>query len=340
MFDGIVHVMGEHDVGKSLFALQCGASPERICYFDDDVKGRSTIQRLTSKGVKFGAYHDLVELAKGKTELIFFNEVRKIIDGIKPGQFDCIIWDTWTNFAAKANAFVVANPAQFKLQWSPMGQIKGAQQWQETRRLEAELINQMGQMTNLIILITHLKDHIINNVKVPGKQIPACSPVLERVPNLRLWLRHNPKSPVPIGLVLKRITDERVENGRIRSVNILPRKIVPRPEDESLWDTIDWYMNNPVGNREPLPSEMPDAFELSILESTLTTEQKHTFNELLRAGVALKDEEAALTASTSQEDLSEQVKELVAQKKPLPVIAKTLNITIEEVKRLQSEVTF
>lgn len=339
-FEGIVQTTGEHDSGKTLFAFQCGVLPERICYFDDDIKGRRTVENIKKAGGQLGAHYDLTEIARGKVELKFFEEVRKIIDSIKPGLYDAIIWDTWSMFASKTHSFVVRNEGKFRETWNKMGEIHGSQQWQEARNLEAQLISQMANLTKTVILITHLKKHRIGKVEVPGKFEPNSSPVLERVPNLRLWLRHNPKSPVPIGLILKRFTLEKIVDGRIRSINVLPRKITPRPEDESLWDTIDWYMDNPVGNREPRPEELPDAFEMSILDGTLTVEQKHTFNEILRTGVGFKDEEAALTASVNQEDLSEQVKELFAQKTPLPVIARTLNITIEEVKRLKSEITF
>lgn len=334
MFEGIVHITGEHDTGKTLFALQAGAAPERICFFDDDVKGRATVKRIQN----FGAYHDLVGLGKGKTELAFYTAVRKLIDDIKPDLFDCIIFDTWTNFASKANAFVLANPGNFKTMWSPMGQIKGAQQWQETRRLEAEIINQMAELCKTLILITHLKPTIINGVKVPGKFEPAHSPVLERVANLRIWLRQNPNSAVPVGLVLKRITTEVVTERGIRSVNALPRKLVPSPEDESLWDTIQRYLDNPFGNRAAEAHELPTEFEVSILDSTLTKDQKQTFTELLRAGAALKEEEGEIAASF--QDIGARVKEMLAEKKPIPVIAKALHLTIADVNRLSTEIDF
>jgi len=31
---GVIHVTGEHDTGKTTFALECGAQPEQICFFD------------------------------------------------------------------------------------------------------------------------------------------------------------------------------------------------------------------------------------------------------------------------------------------------------------------
>lgn len=342
-FQGIVQPMGEHDAGKTLFALQCGARVDKICLFDDDIKGRSIVKSIEKAGGKFGAYHDLVAIAKDKLELKFFEEVRRIIDKIKPGEFDAIVWDTWSLFASKTHPYVVANEMQFRTKWNAKGEFHGGQQWQEARLLEAKLINQMAELTKTLILITHLKESRIEGVKIPGKFEPNASPVLERIPNLRIWLRHNPNSPVPIGLVLKRFTIERLEDGIPISINVLPQKITPHPEHRSLWQTIQYYIENPVDMRPLRPDEMPDRFEMSILSNTLTEEQKHTFNEILRAGIHTKEEDESIASSLSQDDLSQKIKEMLDQKKSLPIIAKELGITISDVKKfvpINPEVNF
>ena len=143
LIKGIIHVTGEHDAGKTTFALECGAQPDRICFFDDDVKGRSTVEQIKSAGVKFGAYHDLVALASGKTELDFYASCMDIVEKIKPGQYDAIVWDTWTNFQNVIHPYVLAHRSQFRATWSPMGQIKGAQEWQESHKHEAAILNQL-----------------------------------------------------------------------------------------------------------------------------------------------------------------------------------------------------
>jgi len=137
----------------------------------------------------------------------------------------------------------------------------------------------------VVIIVTHLKDYYANDAKVPGKQIPAASRTIARVPGFRIWLKHNPESVLPIGLVLKRIATRKITDRGIRTVSVLPRKIVPRPEDESLWDTIGYYFENPVGLRELTPDEIPDEYELSILNETLTKDQKRTLTLMLKAGV-------------------------------------------------------
>ncbi|MFX1266160.1 MAG: hypothetical protein ACFFH0_12310, partial [Promethearchaeota archaeon] len=249
-----------------------------------------------------------------------------------------IIWDTWTRFAKTCHPYVVQNPSKFKLKWSPSGKIKGAEQWQEAQWYEAQILNQLQTLAPLVIVVTHLKDHYMNNAKT-GKLIPAASRTLNRIPRFRLWLRHNPDSRVPIGLVLKRL-DKKARTPRgIRTTCILPRKITPDvrlPEetrdsrDESLWDTIMRYYAHPFDNRDPLPEETPDAYELSILDGTLTEDQRHTLELMLKAGAVSRDEELDLESvvptDSYPDELVSAVHRLRGEGETLPAIAKALDL--------------
>jgi len=290
LITGILHVTGEHDVGKTTFALENGAMPNRTCFFDDDVKGRATVEQLRQLQ-DFGAYHDLVALQEGKTEVDFYLAVMDIIDAIKPGQYDAIVFDTWTRFAKCMHAYVITHRDEFKKHWSKMGKIKGAEEWIESQWLEAKVLNKLQTLAPVVVIVTHLKDFYVNNAKVMGKQIPAASRTISRVPRFRVWLKQNPESPVPIGLVYKRIDMKKITDRGIRTISVLPRKLVPRPEDESLWDTIAYYFENPVGLRAPLPNEIPDAYELSILNGHLTADQQRTLTLMLQAGVVDTEED-------------------------------------------------
>ena len=288
LLEGIVHVTGEHDTGKTTFALESGAAPERICMFDDDVKGRATVNGLLRDGFTFGAYHDLIAIRRGKTELAYHEAVLHIINAIKPEQFDVIIWDTWSHFAATCHPYVVKYPNKFRESWSPMGKIKGPQQWQEARRYEAGLLSFMTTLAKQVVVITHLKDSYINDAKVPDKFIPDASKTLTRIPRLRVWLRQNPSgAPVPIALVLKRLDRKVVEDGMIRTVSVLPRKIIPAKDERSLWDTIWQYWDNPDDQLLTLPTE----YELGILDNTLTTDQKHLLQQMITHGLVRRGEE-------------------------------------------------
>lgn len=296
IINGIIHVTGEHDTGKTTFALECGADPSRICFFDMDVKGRATVEQLIQDGVKFGAYHDLTELSEDGTELDFFAGVVGLIDSIKKGQFDAIIFDTWGRFGKCFHPYVLAHPSKFRKKWSPQGKIKGAEQWQEAQQYEARVLNRLGKLAPLVVVVSHLKDHYLNAAKT-GKQIPASSRTFNRVPRFRIWLRHNPEGPVPIGLVLKRVDKKIFVEGKgLRTVSVLPRRVVPMDGHDSLWDTIRYYFENPIGNRELAEDEVPNEFEMSILNGTLTKEQQVTLALMLQAGAiepVEEDEEEA-----------------------------------------------
>jgi hypothetical protein len=289
---GIIHVTGEHDTGKTLFALQCGARPNKICFFDDDVKGRATIEQLKSSGVEFGAYYDLNELHRGKREVEFHQAIMGILDEIKPTQYEVIIFDTWTRFASTCRAMVLKSPNSYREHWSAMGKIKGAEQNQEATRLETQILGYLGTLAETVIVTTHLKDHYLNDART-GKQIPAGSKALESVPTFRIWLRMNPNgSPVPIGLVLKRPSKSFWSEGKqaIDTTNVMPRKIVPGDGDTSLWDVIWRYYENPIGDGQ---TSQPDEYELSILDGTLTKDQARTLRLMIERGLVGHDDEIA-----------------------------------------------
>lgn len=336
ILEGITHVCGEHDTGKTTFALECGADPKKILFLDDDVKGRATVADLKAQGVELGGYIDLVEMSRRMNELAFHNKVAKLISEIKPGQYDALIWDTWSGFSGTCHSYVMANLAEFRQNWSPMGTIKGAQQWQEARKYEAYLLNYMAQRVKTVILVTHLKDYYAGKVKVPGKYVPASSPVLERVPRFRIWLRQNPSGrPVPIGLVLKRLDKKTFVAGEgIRTVSVLPRKIVPSAEENSLWDTIWRYWHEPVGDRELFDEELPDEYEISILEGTLTKDQARTFRLLVESGML---EEPQIEQEGVPEEVQMQVWELSSGGMLPPQIAKETGLSIPVVLRLIKE---
>lgn len=323
--EGILHVCGEHDTGKTTFALECGAMPDKIAFFDDDVKGRATVDDLKNANVKFGAYYDLVELGKGCTLLEFHHKCMELIAEIEPGQFDAIVWDTWTRFAKTCRYYVQANPDEFRRpnEWAQLGRIKGAEMNQEGTLYEARIASDLARKTSTVLLVTHLKAQYLNNVRTE-KEIPACSKTLARIARFRLWLRQNPDgSPAPTGLFLKRFDKKEVTDKGLRTICVVPRKITPKPEERSLWDTIWRYWENPVGNRAPLPDEIPNEYELGILDGTLTADQKRTLNLMLEAGVV-----------ESQSDVEEApvtpVPTPVVEVKVDPAVAMILELAEEE----------
>jgi len=300
-FTGIILITGEHGVGKTSFALEA-KDPSRTHFTDDDLKGRATVNQLRLDEIDFGRYVDFVEYTKGMRRLEIHNAGKKLIQDIEPGQFDSIIWDTWTRFAETCHSYVQANPDEFRQPsgWAAMGKIRSGEEYKEARAYEARLIAELQRKVPLVILTSHLKNHYANNVQT-GKQIPAVSPAVMRVCSLRLWLRHNPQSTTPIGLVLKNIDRKVLVNGRLRTKQILPKKITPIDGETSLWDSIERYYENPIGDRKPEPYEIPDDFEMSLIDGTLTDDQRLSWLYALKAQKEEEEEEALLVRDNIRE---------------------------------------
>lgn len=336
LIEGIIQVTGPHDTGKTTFALECGAEPSRILFIDDDLKGRATVEQIKD----FGQYIDFVEKVRGKSLVDIHKQGMEIIDSIESDRFDAIIWDTWSRFASTFKAYVTTHPNEFRAprEWPGLAQMKGATQWKESQIYEAAVIHKLGKLAKCVILITHLKDHYASNER-SGKQIPDSSRTLNRVPVMRLWLMHNPSgSPVPVALVLKRPSVKKFVKGKgLRTINILPRKITPSEGDQSLWDTITNYYDNPIDRHRPQPGETPDEFQLSILDGTLTKEQQATLKLSLRIKAQeLEDEQLVLQAAERQAQIAE-VKNLSSNGTSKAKIAKQLSLTVKEVREILKE---
>jgi hypothetical protein len=264
---GLIHVTGEPDTGKTTFALTCGFAPAEIAFFDDDLKTQTIADALAEQGTPFGAYYNLTKLSIGMREIQFHDLVVGLIDQLRRDTYEVVIFDTWTRFENTFHPVVQKNPTRFKEFYSPMGSIKGAETWKASFDYETVVIDKLMQVAPLVILVTHLKDQSIGAVKT-GKEIPDCKKPIVEKSRLRIWTRHNPAGPAPLGLVLKRLSKVTV-NGGIHAVNVLPRKLNP-----CTWEVILNYWENPIGERQPEPGEMPNEFELSILDGVLTEDQK------------------------------------------------------------------
>lgn len=302
---GLVIVAGEHDTGKTNFALSCGYQPAELFIVDDDKKTAASLQRLGMD--KFPFYRDMVRRTDGLREIGVHEYGLSIIEEIAKVKPPVVIWDTWSRFAKTCHPYVAKNPGKFREVWSPMGEIKGAEQWQAAFAYESSLIGRILDSAKLVIFTTHLKSQRIGRL-VTGKQVPDVSKSVDAMATLRLWLLHNPKSPKPIGLVLKRIEKWEQTGKGLKPISVLPQRLEP-----GTWETIFNYWDNPVGDRELRPEEKPNAFELSIIENTLTPEQREVFK---LAATAEEDAAAMVIEEPVEEKPPETVGQFLARLKP------------------------
>lgn len=342
---GIVQIVGESDVGKTSFGLENGYRPEQIIFVDDDVKGKATAKQMKNEGMNFASYIDFADRVRGKNMYEVYEEVIKVINEIKnicdKGGVKVVVWDTWQRAGDSFIEYVKVHPEKFVTQrkdgkfWSGNSQIITGTQYKFAALHEAAILNELQRITPLVILVSHTKKNYKAGVEAGVKA--ASSRTLNRIPYARFWLRRNPNSPIPIALVMKRVNKKYFDEecGGLRTVNILPQKIVPNvllPEedqsikhnDKSLWDTIKRYYENPVGLRELMSCEIPNRDELAIISGTMTEEQQIGWKASISAMERQKEAEQAVKDSENKE----RAKQMNANGKSYVEISKELNIPL------------
>ena len=319
--EGLIHVTGAPDCGKTTFAYTAGPSPDKICFLDNDIKGKALHSDLN-----FGMYRNLVrEFTEGKDykPIAFFNLIMGILDTIKPGQFEVIIFDNFTQLEAGIADFAEAHIGEMS-NITP-GQVKNMSQltWPAKRIMYGRVLDAFLEKAPTVILTTHLKDKWVGNIRTEA-QIPQCQKPLTEKASLRIWLRHNPNNEAPIGLVLKRISksiwDEKA--GKIIPVSVLPRKL-----DPCTWDVINHYIDNPLEERV---ASTPNEFEMGILDGILTEDQRM----MLRAALDREQEAEFETAQQEEETQRETILQLKEDGMSIKDIAKRMGMTVPMVRGL------
>lgn len=313
---GTVAAISNYGVGKTTFALECGYHPKDIIFINDDIKDTGI------EPGEFKRYIDLTSASSGLKLLEFHQACSDIIDNL-PGS-EVIIWDTWTRYAGTFGPYVIANSNEFRppSQYSSKGQIKKGEQYQDAYIYEGQQITKLKNKCDLLIITFHLKQFYMNNQPVLDKMKPGHDRAIEKYADLRIWLTLNPDSQYPIGLVLKNISRRVVTNQGIKTQRVFPLRIPC-----CTWQNILGYWEHPMGNRKPTPEEMPNAFELGMIEGILTPEEKQLFGASLLA-VERQENEAQLIEQEQEEIIKEWIKEN-CNDLPIPVLANKINEAIE-----------
>jgi len=311
---GIIAVISNYGVGKTTFALECGYKPADIIFVNDDIK---------EVGFEddFKEYIDLVAISKKTKLLDFHNYCLDLISKLPKSK--AIIWDTWTGFQNTFFQYVKVNELEFRnpKEWAGKPSIKAGEWYNEAWRYEGAVLSELKEKCDLLILTFHLKQFYLDNELVPGKFRPGHDRAIEKYADLRLWLTPNPNDSIPIGLVLKNIARRHVTDNGIKTSQVLPLRL-----PYANWEHILEYWESPIGDREIIDHERPNSFELSLIEGTLTPEDKRMY-------------EASLSLSEKKE-ASEQAKLLIlrqSQEKAIKtfLLAKKLNNMPGPVKKTE-----
>jgi hypothetical protein len=300
---GIVAVISNYGVGKTTFALECRYHPRDIIFINDDVKEPFDNEDDGLKEQDFGLYVNLVSQSSDKTKLLEFHQhCNNLIETLPESKV--IIWDTWTQYQATFPAYVKANLNQFRnpKEWSAMGKIKSGEIYNDAYRYEGLWLTKLKSKCELLILTFHLKQHYMNGVAVPNKFKPGHDRAIEKYADMRIWLTPNLESQVPTGLVLKNISRRQVTEQGIQTSQVLPLKI-----SHCNWNKLLYYWNTPLGDRELEEYERPNSFELSLIEGTLTPEDKRLY-------------EASLSLVEKQEAEQEKERLLLEQRQEKAII--------------------
>ncbi len=107
------------------------------------------------------------------------------------------------------------------------------------------------------------------------------------------------------------------------TVNVLPRKI------ENLdWDKMREFWENPVGNEPPTKEQTPNTFELSMLDSSILTDDQRLVMQLALKGVGDTEEDESAEGSAL---LKADMERMHADGKTYIEIAQAYNISAKDV---------
>lgn len=316
---GMIAIISNYGVGKTTFALECGYHPKDIIFVNDDLKE-------TGLEGDFNHYVDLVSETKGMKLLDFHTYCNDLIANLS--QSKVIIWDTWTQYQNTFFQYVKVNEKEFRnpKEWAGKPSIKAGEWYNEAWRYEGSVIAELKSKCDLLILTFHLKQVYIGSEPVLGKFKPGHDRAIEKYADLRIWLTPDPNDQVPIGLVMKNILRHKITDEGIRTSQVLPLRL-----EICNWQNIISYWNEPVGNRELKDHERPNSFELSLIEGTLTPEDKRLYEaslSLVEKQMAQDDAEELFIRQSQETAIKAYIKENLADK-PSPVIVNGIKSAIK-----------
>lgn len=315
-FNGILTISGEKGVGKTSMALGFPADYSKAVFFNFDEKPLGGVE----KGFLFyrNYFPMLADLdsSSGKAEnnmlSAFLADVESLI--AKKEKPSVIIVDSVERVLAAFLPYVLKHSAQMK-------EFIGAGVWAQRSKIGHAKVFSTAFFSKIrdsfgcpVILIAHLDNKYIDDIAV-GKE-PKLNEIMNQKSLFSVWLMHNSGSPVPNGLVIKRIHKTIPTEFGLRQVSVLPPKLTHSAlsdyferEFVSVWDIIAHYWENPTSLRELEDYEKLDEEEFALVSESLTETQKSILKVKAQKG-ALSETDEMIVEGIVSENIE----------KPLPVI--------------------
>lgn len=335
IFNGLCHITGEPDSGKTTFALTVpDVHPSQMIFFDNDLKSQAIADGFARAGSPFGYFLNIDKMISDENirkPVDIYRALDKHLDAAaeKVPEARVLIFD---NFTASAESAIREYSLTIMPEISGLsrGQIENMSQltWPYTYNVYSQFLGKMLSMANIVFIITHLREQYIGRTKTGLREARGQRPIIEHS-SLRIWTRHNgdpADGGAPIGLVLKRLPRLELTETGLQPVSILPRRVKPLT-----WRKVLEYAAEPAGERNPTKDETPNPFELSILDGILTDDQKDALR-VARMTMEAEEAEDFIPSSSGEfggapsiDSFEIEVKKLAESGKPPAVIAKELS---------------
>lgn len=333
---GILNVTGLSGVGKTSFATEGFArAADKIAMISWDVKefeGKDALGYYKSlASILSDTTYDDPQIAMMEQAHAAFNEL--------PDDLDILVLDAWEVFSKSLAAYVQKYHMKLKKTWFGMNMFwKTLEMRGHAHLYEAAILDSFQKKAKLVVVINHLKAQFNDKNEPTGLFIPDSSRSVIQKSACRIWLTPLEGKPYPAGLVIKNTSEKRFVDGvGMRTVSILPPKLSYDALSElgeyvSLWDVINYYYKNPIGNRKPNVYESMNHGEYTMVQATLLEQIEQSPEE--------KEKETAEALASNPE-----IMEIITKNngKPAPIVYKKLKnagheLTVEQVEILLKKV--
>lgn len=278
---------------------------------------------------------DLPWVSKNKSSLVEFYEwfVNEMDKKLVNGRFKYLLIDTVEPIETTMTAAV--NEGKMKFGWQG-SKAYGRMETEGVRPLYENLLQSFYERgVEVVGIATHIKyvwmddRPILNKIK-PGGRLA----VLSRLSSLMLWLVQGGENEdgAPAALVLKARMGKMVPTDKGWQVH----RVLPRRIPHFTWMDVDRYTEYPANLASPAPGEKPTAAELQMIDEMLTDEQM----KLMVLGAEIERDlgKQSSVLGAVEVELSEEVMGQIgvmhAQGKPLPLIARTLDLSLPKVREV------